>query len=163
MGSNNSALYSPGFLLMEDIVLVTINYRLGILGFLRLDDPSLEVPGNAGLKDQVLALKWVQKNIRKFGGDPNNVTLYGESAGSASVNYQVLSPLSKGLFHKAIMQSGCVLNPWPYLRSNCLDVMKFVKKDCKNEAEVLETLMNASVHDLVLAQNKLAEVSSFVS
>lgn len=159
MGSNNSKMFSPNFLLTEDIVFVTINYRLGILGFLRLNDPSLGVPGNAGLKDQVLALKWIQKNIKKFGGDPNNVTIYGESAGSVSVNFHVISPLSKGLFHKAIMQSGSVLNPWPYLRPNCLEVMKFLKNDCKSEVEILETLRSISVHDLVEAQNKLAEVS----
>lgn len=68
----------------EDIVYVATNYRLGALGFLSLSDPSLEVPGNAGMKDQVLGLKWVQKNIEKFGGDPNNVTIAGTSAGSLS-------------------------------------------------------------------------------
>lgn len=161
MGSNDSKVYSPTFLLMEDIVFVTINYRVGILGFLKIDDPALGVPGNAGLKDQLLALKWVQKNIKNFGGDPNNVTLWGESAGSASVNYHVISSASKGLFHKAIMQSGTVLNPWPHLRTNCLEVMKFLKPDCKNDSERLEILMNTPVHELVEAQNKIAEVKWF--
>lgn len=158
-GSNNSKVYSPSFLMTEDIVFVTTNYRVGILGFLRLNDTSLGVTGNAGLKDQALALKWIQKNISKFGGDPGNVTIFGESAGSASVSYQVLSPASKGLFHKAIMQSGCALNPWPHLRANALDVMKFIKNDCKSEEEIYETLMKASVHDLVDAQNRFSEVS----
>lgn len=67
-----------------------------MLGFLCLDDTSLEVPGNAGLKDQIMALKWVQNNISNFGGDPNNVTIFGESAGGASVHYIMLSPLGKG-------------------------------------------------------------------
>lgn len=159
MGSNNSSLYSPGFLMMEDIVLVTINYRVGILGFMKLSDPALGIAGNAGLKDQVLALKWIKKNIEKFGGDPNNVTIYGQSAGAASVNFHVLSAASKGLFHKAIMQSGSVLNPWPHIRPNCLEVMKFIKSDCKNESEILKTLMNTPVHDLVEAQIKFSEVS----
>ena len=80
----------------QDIVLVLMNYRLGALGFLSIDDSSLQATGNAGLKDQVLALKWVQKNIKQFCGDPSNVTLFGQSSGSASVHYLVLSPLTKG-------------------------------------------------------------------
>jgi carboxylesterase type B len=96
-GSSKSDLYGPEFLLTEDIVLVTINYRLGIFGFLSFEDASLEVPGNAGLKDMVMALKWVQKNISKFSGDPNNVTVFGESAGGMSVHYLVLSPLAAGI------------------------------------------------------------------
>lgn len=67
-----------------------------LLGFLSLDDPSLEVPGNAGIKDQILALQWVQKNIAAFGGDPKNVTIHGESAGAASVHLLVLSPAARG-------------------------------------------------------------------
>lgn len=66
------------------------------LGFLSLENN--DVPGNAGLKDQLMALRWVQQNIARFGGDPNNVTLFGESAGGASVHYHILSPLSKGIF-----------------------------------------------------------------
>lgn len=144
----------------NDIVLAVMNYRLGILGFLSAKDTSLGVPGNAALKDQRLALQWVQKNISKFGGDPLNVTIYGESAGSASVNYQILSPSTKGLFHKAIMQSGSVLNPWPHTRPNALfNIMKFFKKDIKTEGEALKILMKAPVHDLVEAQHKLSEVS----
>lgn len=157
-GSNNSRMYSPNFLLMEDMVLVVVNYRLGALGFLRLNDTSLGVTGNAGLKDQGLAFKWIQKNIRKFGGDPNNVTIYGQSAGAASVNYQILSPASKGLFHKAIMQSGSVLNPWPHLRPNCHEIVKFISGKCQNDAEILETLLKVPVQDLLDAQYKLAEV-----
>lgn len=72
-------MYSGDYLLQKDIVYVNFNYRVGPIGFLSLQDPELHVPGNAGLKDQVFALKWVQKNIANFGGDPSNVTLMGTS------------------------------------------------------------------------------------
>uniref|UniRef100_A0A1B6CDB8 Carboxylic ester hydrolase n=1 Tax=Clastoptera arizonana TaxID=38151 RepID=A0A1B6CDB8_9HEMI len=114
-GSGDREVYGPDYLIEEDVVLVTINYRLGALGFLSLENSKL--PGNAGLKDQVLALEWVQRNIVCFGGDPSKVTLMGISAGAASVEYHLLSPLSKGLFHAAILQSGSVMNPWAYEHS----------------------------------------------
>jgi para-nitrobenzyl esterase len=92
----------------QGVVLVTIQYRLGSLGFLA--HPELaeedEPAGNQGLFDQRLALQWVKKNIAKFGGDPGNVTIFGESAGSADVCYHVVSPKSRDLFHRAISQSG---------------------------------------------------------
>lgn len=93
-GNSQSTLYNPGFLLDKDIVLVSFNYRLGILGFLSTGDSS--APGNFGLKDQVLALKWVQKNIRNFGGNRNRVTLFGESAGGTSTSLHAFSNASKG-------------------------------------------------------------------
>ena len=94
VGSSNFTFYGPNYLLDKDIILVSINYRLGILGFFSTGDSV--VPGNFGLKDQVLALKWVQNNIRVFGGDPNRVTLFGESAGGACVSLHALSDLSNG-------------------------------------------------------------------
>lgn len=72
-------------------------FSLIFTGFLSLEDETLGVPGNAGLKDQVMALRWVQQNIHNFGGDPHNVTIFGESAGAASVHYLTLSPLTKGM------------------------------------------------------------------
>lgn len=109
-GNGNAFLYGPDYLIPENIILVTINYRLGALGF--LNTGTHDAPGNAGLKDQVLALKWVQDNIESFGGDPNEVTIGGQSAGSASVHYLLMSPLTKGLFKRAIAQSGVSVNPW---------------------------------------------------
>lgn len=99
-GSNKTELFGPEFLMTEDVVLVIINYRLGILGFLSLDDPTLEIPGNAGLKDMVLALKWVHNNVVFFGGDPGNVTVFGQSAGAAAAHLLMLSPQTKGNFYQ---------------------------------------------------------------
>ncbi|CAH1102370.1 unnamed protein product [Psylliodes chrysocephalus] len=109
-GGGNSYWYGPDILLDRDVVLVTTNYRLGPLGFLATGDDI--VPGNNGLKDQNMALKWVKKNIKKFGGDVNKITLFGESAGGVSSNYHMISPLSKGLFNNAILQSGTTLCGW---------------------------------------------------
>lgn len=109
-GCGNQEWYGPDYLVPKGVILVSINYRLAAFGFLSF--ANTECPGNFGLKDQSLGLKWVQQNISAFGGDPNNVTIFGESAGSASVHYQVLSPLSRGLFQKAIAQSACSINPF---------------------------------------------------
>ncbi|XP_022122536.2 juvenile hormone esterase isoform X3 [Pieris rapae] len=109
-GSGNDDHYGPDFLVSHGVILVTINYRLDVFGFLCLD--TKEVPGNAGFKDQVLALKWVKQNIRTFGGDPNNITVFGESAGGLSTSLHVLSPLSKGLFQRAIVMSGSPFCEW---------------------------------------------------
>lgn len=95
--------YHARDLVRHGIILVTINYRLGAYGFMCLDVPS--VPGNQGLKDQFTALQWVKENIAVFGGDPNDVTLSGQSAGGASVDFHIYSPHER-LFNKAIIQSG---------------------------------------------------------
>lgn len=92
------------FAALTDVVVVSFNYRVGIHGFLSLDAPA--IPGNMGLWDQHLLLKWVQRNIASFGGDPKEVTLGGQSAGSTSVGLHAISPHSKGLFKRVIMQSG---------------------------------------------------------
>ena len=88
------------------VIVVAIQYRLGALGFLTSGDDVL--PGNLGLWDQQLALRWIKDNIRAFGGDPDTITISGESAGSMSVAAHVLSPQSRGLFKRGIMQSGTV-------------------------------------------------------
>ncbi|XP_075870945.1 uncharacterized protein ces2b [Nelusetta ayraudi] len=91
----------------QDVVVVVIQYRLGVLGFVSTGDEHL--PGNYALLDQVQALRWTQEHIHNFGGDPNSVTIFGESAGGVSVNLLLLSPLAKGLFHRAIAESGTAL------------------------------------------------------
>ena len=110
-GSGSVFLYRGDHLVRNgDVVVVTINYRLGALGFLghrALDDPEGYI-GNWGLHDQIAALRWVRDHIAQFGGDPGNVTLFGESAGGFSVAALMGAPSSAGLFHRAIVQSGGV-------------------------------------------------------
>ncbi|KAM9452560.1 acetylcholinesterase-like isoform 9-T10 [Salvelinus alpinus] len=111
-GTASLDLYDGQFLSQsEGVVVVSMNYRLGPLGFLSLPE-SEGVRGNAGMLDQRLALYWVANNIAAFGGDPSKVTLFGESAGSASVGLHLLSPGSHGLFNRAILQSGSPNTPW---------------------------------------------------
>ena len=117
--TGESGMYGPKYLLERNVILVTINYRLGPLGFLNLgteddlEDSSIPA-GNQGLWDQLLALKWVRRNIGSFGGDPERVTIFGESAGGWSVSYHLISEQSKGLFHRAIVQSGSLLTSYLY-------------------------------------------------
>ena len=111
--SGSGSQYDPRLLTREqNVVVVTLNYRLGALGFLATDGLATESRAlNYGLQDQQAALRWVKANIRAFGGDPGNVTLFGESAGSMSICAHLTSPLAAGLFHKAIMQSGSCAAP----------------------------------------------------
>ena len=110
IGSGAHAVHNGRHFAASGAVLVTINYRLGPFGFLSHPALSAEsgagASGNYGLMDQIAALEWVQRNIAAFGGDPDNVTIFGESAGGMSVACLLASPLAKGLFHRAIMQSG---------------------------------------------------------
>jgi acetylcholinesterase len=131
-GSGSSAMYSPEHLVQENVIIVTVNYRLGPLGFLSL--PSGGVEGNAGLKDQLLALKWVQQNISQFNGDPNNVTLFGESAGGAAVHLHLLSENSRQYFHKVICQSGTSTIEW-VMQQDATTKAKKLAKVCGHEGE----------------------------
>ncbi|CAG7704399.1 unnamed protein product, partial [Allacma fusca] len=127
--------YRPHYFMDEDVILVTFNYRLGILGFTSTGDKSIR--GNMGLKDQTLALKWIKQNIQSFGGNPDEITIFGESAGGASVHYQMLSPSSKGLFQRAISLSGVATDPWS------IDPMEVTKR----RTEELAQKVNCPSHD----------------
>ena len=129
MGGGASFFFGPGYLLEQNVVLVTFNYRLGPLGFLTTDDKS--GAGNQGLLDQIMVLNWVKANIGKFGGDPDKVTIFGESAGAVSVHLHILSPPAKGLFRAGILQSGTAL----------LSYEKFISKATEKQGrKVLEAL-----------------------
>ncbi len=118
-GSSSETLYDGARLAARGVVVVTLNYRLGVLGYLahpQLSEESAEgISGNYGVLDQIEALRWVQRNIAAFGGDPGNVTIAGESAGALSVMYLMTAPAARGLFHKAIAQSAYMIST-PALR-----------------------------------------------
>jgi para-nitrobenzyl esterase len=108
-GGGSEPRHNGDFMPLKGVVLVTINYRLGVFGFLSLPELAAEKDnsgGNYGLWDMVAALEWVKKNIASFGGDPGNVTIFGESAGSFAVSTLMAAPPAQGLFHKAIGESG---------------------------------------------------------
>ncbi|XP_021025630.1 acylcarnitine hydrolase-like isoform X1 [Mus caroli] len=139
---------------IEDLVVVTIQYRLGVLGFLSTGDQHAR--GNWGFLDQVAALRWVQQNIAHFGGNPDRVTIFGESAGGSSVSSHVVSHMSKGLFHGAIMESGVALIP--YLIADTSEMFSTtVAKLSGCEAMDSETLMRClrgKSEEEILAINK---------
>ena len=120
LGANSQGWFNGENLARQGVVVVAVNYRLGPLGFLAHPLLSREsdkgVSGNYGLLDQIFALRWVNRNIAAFGGDPDCVTLFGESAGAASVCDLLVSPLSQGLFHRAITESGGARNAIRHLR-----------------------------------------------
>ncbi len=119
-GSGSDVLYDSDALARRGVVVVSINYRLGLMGYFMHPELSREseqsVSGNYGTLDQIAALRWVRDNIRAFGGDPDNVTIFGESAGGESVAHMMTSPLAHGLFHRAIMQSPANMGQMTFLR-----------------------------------------------
>ncbi|XP_049851859.1 esterase FE4-like [Schistocerca gregaria] len=135
------------------IVVVSIQYRLGALGFMSTGDSLL--PGNLGMKDQVLALKWIKQNIRAFGGNPDEVTISGQSSGGSAVHYHVLSPLSKGLFKRAIAQSGSALSPWAFT-TNATDrtfrYASYLGFIGETTSELMEFLMSVDAKEFVKAR-----------
>jgi para-nitrobenzyl esterase len=114
-GAASSALYKDGTLVQHGVVLVTVNYRLGIFGFLAhaelTRESSHHASGNYALLDQIAALRWVRENIAKFGGDPGNITVFGQSAGAEDTGLLMTSPLSKDQFQRAIAESGTSFSP----------------------------------------------------
>jgi para-nitrobenzyl esterase len=151
-GAASLPSYDGAELARKGVVLVSFNYRLGIFGFFAHPELTAESAhhssGNYGFLDQIAALKWVQRNIAQFGGDPNQVTIFGESAGSWSVNLLVATPLAKGLFHRAIGESGANFAPMPKLADMEQAGVKVAKSI---DAESLATLRAKSADELLRA------------
>ncbi|CAH2101652.1 unnamed protein product [Euphydryas editha] len=157
MGSGSSSLYGADYLVEKDVVIVTINYRCGPLGFLCLNTP--EVPGNAGLKDVVQALRWIKENIKNFGGNSGNITVFGESCGGAIVSLLTASPLSKNMISKAILQSGTALNCWSHQLTpleNAKALAHELGCESTDVSEIYEFLMTTPVKDMVEAFERIA-------
>lgn len=163
-GSASLREYNGKNLAKKGVVVVTINYRLGPLGFLvhplLSRESAHKTSGNYGLLDQIAALKWVHENITAFGGDPGNVTVFGQSAGSRSVSLLMISPLAKGLFHRAIAESGGpiigseYLNP--FFNGDMENVSKMGQKlaaklGCEGAEDVLAAMRARSAQDIISA------------
>jgi acetylcholinesterase len=149
-GSGTQQMFSPEYLLMQNVIVVSINYRLHALGFLML--PSMGIAGNAGLKDQQMALEWVYENIENFNGDRNRICLFGESAGGVSVHMQVLNEKSRKMISSAICQSGNALCDWAIQREGIECTRRLAVllgcKNSSNDKDVYDTLMTAQLEKL---------------
>ncbi|XP_053962251.1 esterase E4-like [Anastrepha ludens] len=150
--------FLPLSLVSEDVIVVSINYRLGLWGFACL--PEAGIWGNAGLKDQRQALVWVQENIANFNGDPNNVTLFGESSGACCVSLHSLVSHAHKLFHKAIMQSGTANSEWVFQRKprekmyHLCDLLGCYSKDPKEMLKFLQSNEKVTP-DIVLGKTRV--------
>ncbi|XP_023309806.1 venom carboxylesterase-6-like isoform X2 [Anoplophora glabripennis] len=146
-------IYDPEYFVEENVIVVTANYRLGMFGFLSTEDEA--APGNYALKDQNAVLRWIRSNIKGFGGDPNRVTILGQSAGACSVMYHMVSPKSIGLFHGAIAMSGNSLSPWclqRYPRNVARDISLHLGLSIENSTAFVEALRKMDSQQLMYGQ-----------
>ncbi|XP_072396035.1 para-nitrobenzyl esterase-like [Diabrotica undecimpunctata] len=153
--SGFGSVYNPKLFIDYDIVIVTINYRLGALGFLTTIDNN--IPGNLGLKDQLLALHWVHDNINAFGGDPKQVTVGGESGGSMSAGFHLLSKSARGLFSGIIQQSGSPLAGFFYPSNDREVAFEYGRQlnksfNSSKSSDLLAMLQEASMADIINLQ-----------
>lgn len=153
LGSGQMDFLGPELIVRDNIVWVSLNYRLNAFGFLNTEDRHS--PGNFGLKDMILALQWVQQNIEFFGGNPDDVTISGPSGGAVAAHCLVLSSAAQGLFHKAIINSGSLFNNWAFNRNPRLNAVRLAQslqlqfsssEDMVNQMRLvsMERLLNAA-------------------
>ncbi|XP_031333769.1 acetylcholinesterase-like [Photinus pyralis] len=149
-GSNSQGFYDHKILASEENVIVaSMQYRVGVFGFLSLER---EINGNAGLFDQAMALQWIKDNIAAFGGNPNSITIFGESAGAGSVSHHLLSPVSSNLFSRGIMQSGVATAPWAMATdANMANSLQLIKAlGCPDEIDLMLTCLQEATADLII-------------
>ncbi|XP_023220570.1 cholinesterase-like [Centruroides sculpturatus] len=156
VGSTSMDIYDGSFIAsMGEVIVVSFNYRLGAFGYANFGQDG--AAGNMGMLDQVMALKWVHENIEAFGGDRELITVFGESAGSISAAHHLVSPMTKGLFKRAILQSGSnyhnlvIVEP----EDNIETTSKLSKELGCNEEDMLECMRNVNSVDIVAAEKKL--------
>ncbi|XP_075720145.1 cholinesterase [Rhinoderma darwinii] len=153
-GTSSLDIYDGKFLARnERVIVASLNYRLGVFGFLAFPG-NPEAPGNAGLFDQRLALQWVHENIAAFGGNPKSITIFGESAGGASVSCHLLSPKSHPYFTRAIMQSGTANAPWAVVSSTealnrALTLANMLSCSFRNETEIIACIRSKTPQELI--------------
>ncbi|KAJ8970720.1 hypothetical protein NQ317_018754 [Molorchus minor] len=152
-GDGSFSAYSPAYFIDYDIIIVTINYRLGPFGFLTTADNV--IPSNLGLKDQNLALVWTNENIIFFGGDPEQITIAGESAGASSIGHQLISKKSSGLFRAAILESGTGIASWshqPFAKYYAYQLGSAINSNFTSDntsEELLQLLLEASPAEII--------------
>ncbi|OXU30587.1 hypothetical protein TSAR_010233 [Trichomalopsis sarcophagae] len=155
--SGNDCIYREDYLVTMDMVLVSVNYRLGPMGFLNLGHEV--AAGNQGLRDIICGLKWVQRNIEQFGGDPNNVTIFGNSSGSMTCHLFSLLPTVKGLFHKAILQSGSIFTTRNLFTGknvmNGFKIASLLGLDSQDPEKVIEFLRGVPAKKIVELHGKI--------
>lgn len=160
-GSGSGELYTDGTLFEHGVLVVTFNYRLDILGFFAHPELAGEsahhTAGNYGLQDQILALQWIRDNIARFGGDPNNITVFGQSAGSMNIGMLIASPLARGLFHKAIGESGSPLYPFPAPRAMAEQASQdfAAQFEIPKGADLIESLRKVPAEELIAKAQKI--------
>nr|CAD7412216.1 unnamed protein product [Timema cristinae] len=163
IGSSTVAMYGPDYLVEAGVILVSFTYRLGSLGYLHVDGTN--VSPNVQLKDQVAVLRWVQRNIAQFGGDPDNVTLFGQSSGGVCVTYHILSPLSSGLFKRAIAQSGSAINPWALStdpNERAFRLGQSLGYNGTDRQELVDFLRSVPVGDIIDHQSQIVTEEEYV-
>lgn len=161
---NTESTLSFKNIIEKNVIVVTPNFRESIFGFLCLGTPK--APGNAGLKDIIAALKWIQQNIAAFGGDPENVTVFGHGSGAPLVDLLTLSATSKGLLHKAIAQSSTAMAPWAVSRDNLKNAIKVAEAlgHSAKDVEILSDIfirvgssaLMTVINELEITDNSLA-------
>ncbi|XP_047989870.1 esterase B1-like [Leguminivora glycinivorella] len=160
--NSNRHTYGPDFLVPKGVILVTFNYRLGPYGFMNIH--RADIPGNTGLRDQNKALRWVKENIVAFGGDNDDITLFGEDAGAASIEFHLLSAHSQGLFHKVILQSGTILCNWVMAKpdpDSPIKLAKYLGMDTDDIDDALNYLYTVNPSSVVSASIDTGLIESF--